>query len=52
MVASIWFTRSYLADPSGQRRRDRLVMALNSDASVRRLKGATRPVQDEVARAQ
>lgn len=31
---------------------DRLVMALNSDASVRRLKGATRPVQDEVARAQ
>jgi D-beta-D-heptose 7-phosphate kinase/D-beta-D-heptose 1-phosphate adenosyltransferase len=30
---------------------DRLVVALNSDASVRRLKGATRPVQTEAARA-
>lgn len=30
---------------------DRLIMALNSDASVRRLKGPTRPVQDEAARA-
>lgn len=30
---------------------DRLIMALNSDASVRRLKGPSRPVQDEVARA-
>jgi D-beta-D-heptose 7-phosphate kinase/D-beta-D-heptose 1-phosphate adenosyltransferase len=30
---------------------DRLVVALNSDASVRRLKGATRPVQSEAARA-
>jgi D-beta-D-heptose 7-phosphate kinase/D-beta-D-heptose 1-phosphate adenosyltransferase len=30
---------------------DRLVMALNSDASVRRLKGPTRPVQKEAARA-
>ncbi len=30
---------------------DRLIMALNGDASVRRLKGATRPVQDERARA-
>jgi len=30
---------------------DRLVVALNSDASVRRLKGPTRPVQDEQARA-
>lgn len=30
---------------------DRLIMALNSDASVRRLKGPTRPIQDERARA-
>jgi D-beta-D-heptose 7-phosphate kinase/D-beta-D-heptose 1-phosphate adenosyltransferase len=30
---------------------DRLIVAINSDASVRRLKGPTRPVQDEVARA-
>jgi D-beta-D-heptose 7-phosphate kinase / D-beta-D-heptose 1-phosphate adenosyltransferase len=30
---------------------DRLIMALNSDASVRRLKGSSRPVQDETARA-
>ncbi|MFG1298844.1 D-glycero-beta-D-manno-heptose-7-phosphate kinase [Xanthobacter sp. V3C-3] len=30
---------------------DRLVVALNTDASVRRLKGQTRPVQDEAARA-
>ena len=30
---------------------DRLIVALNSDASVRRLKGAQRPVQDENARA-
>jgi D-beta-D-heptose 7-phosphate kinase/D-beta-D-heptose 1-phosphate adenosyltransferase len=30
---------------------DRLVVALNSDASVRRLKGADRPVQNETARA-
>ena len=30
---------------------DRLVVALNSDASVRRLKGPTRPVQSEAARA-
>jgi D-beta-D-heptose 7-phosphate kinase/D-beta-D-heptose 1-phosphate adenosyltransferase len=30
---------------------DRLVVGLNSDASVRRLKGATRPVQNEAARA-
>jgi D-beta-D-heptose 7-phosphate kinase / D-beta-D-heptose 1-phosphate adenosyltransferase len=29
---------------------DRLVLALNSDASVRRLKGPDRPVQDEAAR--
>ncbi|WP_419827787.1 PfkB family carbohydrate kinase [Sphingomonas sp.] len=29
---------------------DRLIVALNSDASVRRLKGPTRPVQDERAR--
>jgi D-beta-D-heptose 7-phosphate kinase/D-beta-D-heptose 1-phosphate adenosyltransferase len=31
---------------------DRLVVGLNGDASVRRLKGETRPVQDERARAQ
>jgi D-beta-D-heptose 7-phosphate kinase/D-beta-D-heptose 1-phosphate adenosyltransferase len=30
---------------------DRLVVGLNSDASVRRLKGPTRPVQNETARA-
>jgi len=30
---------------------DRLVVALNTDASVRRLKGPTRPVQNEEARA-
>jgi D-beta-D-heptose 7-phosphate kinase/D-beta-D-heptose 1-phosphate adenosyltransferase len=30
---------------------DRLVVALNSDASVRRLKGPTRPVQNETARS-
>jgi len=30
---------------------DRLIMALNSDASVRRLKGEGRPVQSETARA-
>lgn len=30
---------------------DRLVVALNSDASVKRLKGASRPVQNEHARA-
>jgi len=30
---------------------DRLIVALNSDASVQRLKGPTRPVQSETARA-
>jgi len=30
---------------------DRLIVALNSDASVQRLKGETRPVQDEQSRA-
>jgi len=30
---------------------DRLIMALNSDASVQRLKGPSRPIQDEAARA-
>jgi D-beta-D-heptose 7-phosphate kinase/D-beta-D-heptose 1-phosphate adenosyltransferase len=30
---------------------DRLILALNSDASVRRLKGPTRPVQNEASRA-
>ena len=31
---------------------DRLVVGLNTDASARRLKGPSRPIQDEVARAQ
>jgi D-beta-D-heptose 7-phosphate kinase/D-beta-D-heptose 1-phosphate adenosyltransferase len=31
---------------------DRLIVALNGDASVRRLKGPTRPIQDEAARAE
>ena len=31
---------------------DRLVLALNTDASVRRLKGPTRPLQSETARAE
>ncbi len=31
---------------------DRLVVGLNSDASARRLKGPSRPIQDEVARAE
>lgn len=31
---------------------DKLIMALNTDASVRRLKGPTRPVQSEAARAE
>jgi D-beta-D-heptose 7-phosphate kinase/D-beta-D-heptose 1-phosphate adenosyltransferase len=30
---------------------DRLVLALNTDASVKRLKGPSRPLQDELARA-
>lgn len=30
---------------------DRLVVALNTDASVKRLKGETRPIQNEVARS-
>lgn len=30
---------------------DRLIVGLNTDASVKRLKGPTRPVQDEAARA-
>ncbi len=30
---------------------DRLVVGLNTDSSIKRLKGPTRPVQDEVARA-
>jgi len=30
---------------------DRLIMALNTDASVKRLKGPSRPIQDESARA-
>jgi D-beta-D-heptose 7-phosphate kinase/D-beta-D-heptose 1-phosphate adenosyltransferase len=30
---------------------DRLIMALNTDASVKRLKGPSRPIQDEAARA-
>jgi D-beta-D-heptose 7-phosphate kinase/D-beta-D-heptose 1-phosphate adenosyltransferase len=31
---------------------DRLIVGLNSDASVKRLKGEGRPVQDEIARAE
>jgi D-beta-D-heptose 7-phosphate kinase/D-beta-D-heptose 1-phosphate adenosyltransferase len=31
---------------------DRLIVAINSDASVRRLKGPQRPIQDEKARAE
>ena len=31
---------------------DRLIVALNSDASVQRLKGPTRPIQSETARAE
>jgi len=31
---------------------DRLIVAINSDASVRRLKGAGRPIQSEAARAE
>ena len=31
---------------------DRLIMALNTDESVRRLKGPSRPIQDETARAE
>lgn len=31
---------------------DRLIVGLNSDASVRRLKGAARPIQTEMARAE
>ncbi len=31
---------------------DRLIVGLNSDASVKRLKGAGRPVQDELARSE
>lgn len=34
-----------------KRSADRLVVGLNSDSSVRRLKGASRPVQNEAARA-
>jgi D-beta-D-heptose 7-phosphate kinase/D-beta-D-heptose 1-phosphate adenosyltransferase len=30
---------------------DRLIVAINSDASVKRLKGPTRPIQDEMVRA-
>jgi D-beta-D-heptose 7-phosphate kinase/D-beta-D-heptose 1-phosphate adenosyltransferase len=30
---------------------DRLIVAINSDASVKRLKGPTRPIQDETVRA-
>jgi D-beta-D-heptose 7-phosphate kinase/D-beta-D-heptose 1-phosphate adenosyltransferase len=35
-----------------RRRCDRLIVALNTDASVRRLKGADRPIQSELARAE
>jgi D-beta-D-heptose 7-phosphate kinase/D-beta-D-heptose 1-phosphate adenosyltransferase len=40
---------SLLAEARGQC--DRLIVALNSDASVRRLKGKSRPIQNESARA-
>jgi len=39
----------YLAEAAGLG--DRLLVGLNSDASVRRLKGAHRPIQDENSRA-
>jgi D-beta-D-heptose 7-phosphate kinase / D-beta-D-heptose 1-phosphate adenosyltransferase len=35
----------------GRRSADRLIVGLNSDLSIRRLKGPNRPVQSEVARA-
>ena len=41
----------YLVLGEGRAACDRLVVGLNTDASVRRLKGAHRPVQDEAARA-
>ena len=31
---------------------DRLIVGLNSDASVRRLKGEKKPIQDQISRAQ
>jgi D-beta-D-heptose 7-phosphate kinase/D-beta-D-heptose 1-phosphate adenosyltransferase len=34
-----------------RRTADRLIVGLNADASVRRMKGAARPVQNEIARA-
>jgi D-beta-D-heptose 7-phosphate kinase/D-beta-D-heptose 1-phosphate adenosyltransferase len=34
-----------------RRSADRLIVGLNADLSIRRLKGATRPIQSEVARA-
>ncbi|NCC23163.1 MAG: D-glycero-beta-D-manno-heptose-7-phosphate kinase [Alphaproteobacteria bacterium] len=37
---------------AARRRCDRLILGLNCDASVRRLKGKTRPVNDERARAE
>lgn len=40
---------TYLAE--ARERCDRLVVAVNADSSVRRLKGPTRPVNDEAARA-
>lgn len=44
--------RGHLQSLSEARRRcDRLIVGVNADASVRRLKGPDRPVQDEQARA-
>lgn len=40
---------SYLEEAA--RRCDKLVVAINTDASIRRLKGETRPVNDETSRA-
>lgn len=36
---------------AARQRCDRLILGLNSDASVQRLKGPTRPINDEVSRA-
>jgi D-beta-D-heptose 7-phosphate kinase/D-beta-D-heptose 1-phosphate adenosyltransferase len=44
-------SRPYLPDARGGAAGDKLVVALNSDTSVARLKGPARPLQDEQARA-
>ena len=45
-------TASSAASTSARATCDRLIVGLNSDASVKRLKGEGRPVQDERARAE